>query len=110
MTKTRVGKDIIVRHVEFRKACMAIPEFAKRLAPVYAALDWKWMNNNTPPAELDIQACLFNLLYDVAVEGNRYAGTGGLMICRGDPEDSLDTSLHITFTLGETIRDEGEDE
>lgn len=98
----------LVRFNEFRKVCMGIPEFAQRVTPVYKVLDWKWANNNVPPNEIDIQACLFDLLYDVAVEGNRYAGTGGLMIRIGDPEDVLDDAIHITLTINETIRDEGE--
>ncbi len=53
-------------------------EFAKRVAPIYKLLDWRWCDNDSPPTQAEIEQTLGELIDSFSSEGS--FSTGGLEV------------------------------
>lgn len=56
-----------------------IPDFAKKIAPVYQTLSWEW-SSHTIPTKSEIQDTLYFLLKAMKEEKIKYIKSGGLFI------------------------------
>jgi len=76
-----------------------IPDFARKIAPMYFSLEWKWYMDGkyVVPDVLDIAEAL-NMLLDNLGEGQSVS-TGGLSISH----DKEDNTFIMDFTVGELV-------
>ena len=84
-----------------------VPDFAKRVAPIYKLLCWEWQPRDVcfVPTETDIAKELYRLIDNVEFEeGECNISTGGHKIFSASPDVS-DTcwNIGVEFTLQSTI-------
>lgn len=56
----------------------AVPEFARKIAPIYELLDWKWMGENVPKIE-QIENELIRII-NLFTKGTTDVSIGGLRV------------------------------
>lgn len=74
-----------------------VPDFAKRVAPIYKQLNWEWQPGKVRyvPTEANIAAELYRMIDDVYLEeGEGNLATGGLKVFSEPPND-FDTCWNI---------------
>ena len=74
-----------------------VPDFAKRVAPIYKQLSWEWQPGKVRfiPTEEDIVAELYRMIDELGLtNGDGSLATGGLKVFSEAPSD-FDTCWHI---------------
>ena len=75
-----------------------VPEFAKKVAPLYGCLGWKWTGVGVP-GEADIERELYRLIDNVVAQGLKSCATGGLVV----GINVADKEAYIAFSVDESV-------
>ena len=74
-----------------------VSDFAEKVAPIYKALDWKWLDSNSPPTQAEIERTLEKLIDSFSGEGS--LSTGGLEVFY----DKEDSEIGISFRYCDSV-------
>ena len=85
-----------------------VPDFARRVLPIYSLLEWKWsLGKTTPhiPSVGEIENTLYGLIEDLTPtpsdEEYRVTDTGGLEVYYSKPIEALPGHYGLRFVLEE---------
>jgi len=102
-------KQLVIKQLHKKVA-----PFARKIAPVYKALNWKWSGSGRSefivPDAVDIAISLTGMIEQLEKSGYKYVSTGGLAVeIKEDPEDCSCSIGRIEFKIDEEVY-EDEDE
>ena len=97
------NKELIIKQLHKKVA-----PFARKIAPVYKALDWTWYgcdrNDKIIPDAVDIAIALTKMIEKLRETGYLYVATGGLAVkIEEDSEDRSCLTGRIDFQMYEEV-------
>lgn len=76
-----------------------VPKFAKKVAPIYKMLDWKWHGKDHTPTEQEIEELAIKLICQVAGSKSDGIGTGGIGVEVIGPDEDEEPYYHANITM-----------